>query len=109
MWTGAKAKKKGGIAYGSIYANGRTTGAHRVAYELATGEILEPGEPIHHKCGITLCVNPDHLQRVTSQENNAEMIERNWYKKRIEQLERRVRDLEAENSMLRTVGVSATA
>lgn len=42
--------------------------AHRVAYEMLTGESLE-GVTIDHLCKNTLCVNPDHLQPVSMATN----------------------------------------
>lgn len=45
-----------------------STGAHRVAYRLAHGEIPD-GYQIDHVCRETRCVNPDHLEAVTPEEN----------------------------------------
>ena len=42
---------------------------HRYAYEYYNGPI-NPGMQIDHICFNRLCVNPDHLEEVTSQENN---------------------------------------
>jgi hypothetical protein len=42
--------------------------AHRVAYEMAHGEI-PAGMTIDHLCRNLRCVNPDHLEVVTRKEN----------------------------------------
>ena len=42
--------------------------AYRVAYELAKGAIPE-GLEIDHLCRVRHCVNPDHLEAVTREEN----------------------------------------
>lgn len=42
--------------------------AHRIAYELVNGPIPE-GLEIDHLCRNRLCVRPDHLEAVTTQEN----------------------------------------
>ena len=42
--------------------------AHRFSYELHKGPIPE-GAVIDHLCKVTMCVNPDHLEAVTQQEN----------------------------------------
>lgn len=55
--------------YGQIrLRNGKTARAHRVAYELFNGPIPE-GFTIDHLCMNKLCVNPEHLEAVTSKEN----------------------------------------
>lgn len=41
---------------------------HRVSHEIHKGEIPN-GLEIDHLCGITHCVNPDHLEAVTHREN----------------------------------------
>lgn len=45
------------------------TTAHRVAYELAVGEI-PAGFHVDHLCRVLTCVNPAHLEAVTPSENN---------------------------------------
>lgn len=84
LWTGSA---NGG--YGVMYVSEekKTRLAHRVAYEVATGKKLGRREPVHHICATKLCVAPEHLQLVSQAENNVEMLERNWYKRRIAELE----------------------
>jgi hypothetical protein len=65
LWTGATSH--GG--YGAVQWNGQVTGAHRVTFELAKGPI-PIGLTIDHLCRNRLCVNPDHLEAVSIQENN---------------------------------------
>lgn len=69
VWTGYITNK----GYGQIATRRKPTPsgtrlAHRVAYELLVGEI-EEGMHLDHLCRNTLCVNPDHLEPVTPQEN----------------------------------------
>jgi hypothetical protein len=57
--------------YGKMARPGRRTVillAHRVAYELAVGEI-PAGYQIDHLCRTPLCVNPAHLEAVLPREN----------------------------------------
>ena len=88
-WKGAIAKRKDrkGKGYGRFQYNGKSVLAHRFSFKLHSKQNLQPFEPVHHKCGNTLCVNPNHLQKTTPHANTAEMLERNWYKKRISELE----------------------
>jgi len=54
--------------YGRTCVHGRLQMVHRVAYEIAKGPI-EPGLCIDHLCRVRSCINPDHLEAVTHQEN----------------------------------------
>jgi len=65
LWAGATDKKTG---YGRIKIDGRAAMAHRVSYELRAGSISD-GLHIDHLCRVRNCVNPDHLEPVTSQVN----------------------------------------
>lgn len=56
--------------YARTTFKGRSTGAHRKAYELLIGPIPE-GLTLDHLCRITHCCNPDHLEPVTQEENTA--------------------------------------
>ena len=88
LWTGHVMS----VGYGQFHWNG-TKRAHRVAYRLWIGEIPE-GSVVHHACSVRNCVNPNHLQIVSPTNNIAEMLERTYYKERIQTLEAAVADLE---------------
>lgn len=67
-WTtdyGTVGKKK---RYSQISVGGKLRYLHRVAYELWVGPI-PAGLYIDHLCRNTRCVNPNHLEPVTSKEN----------------------------------------
>lgn len=54
--------------YGQFWSSGRIVGAHRWAYEALVGPIPE-GLELDHLCRNIKCVNPTHLEPVTSKEN----------------------------------------
>ena len=54
--------------YGKFRINGKTFRAHRVAYILQRGDIPN-GMTLDHLCRNTACVNPAHLEVVTSRDN----------------------------------------
>jgi hypothetical protein len=64
LWTGTT----NAAGYGGFVFNKRKRPAHRVAYELFCDEIPE-GLVIDHLCRVRCCVNPDHLEPVSFQEN----------------------------------------
>lgn len=69
LWTGSTDKN----GYGQILdkprkQGGRLVMVHRVAYELWVGPIPE-GLVIDHRCRVTSCCNPYHLEPVTQLEN----------------------------------------
>jgi len=68
VWTAAT----NGRGYGVIGVNGRQTYAHRLSYEIHVGPIPE-GLAIDHLCRNRGCVNADHLEAVTTAENNRRM------------------------------------
>ncbi|WP_084779743.1 HNH endonuclease signature motif containing protein [Planobispora rosea] len=66
-WTGGRQSR--GYGHFSVTRDVRHL-AHRFAYEDLVGPIPE-GFQIDHLCRNVLCVNPDHLEAVTQQENIA--------------------------------------
>jgi hypothetical protein len=70
-WQGARMGST--MAYGqfSLTLMGRRTiSAHRASYILLRGDVPD-GLELDHLCRNTICVNPDHLEAVTHQVNNA--------------------------------------
>lgn len=65
LWTGAVSMPQG---YGHFtWARGDYY-AHRFSYELVHGRI-PTGLHVDHLCGVRLCVNPGHLEAVTTREH----------------------------------------
>lgn len=64
IWTGAK----GADGYGNVRYRGTVWRAHRAAYTILVGAI-ESGLELDHLCRVRACVNPDHLEPVTGEEN----------------------------------------
>lgn len=64
LWGGHVARN----GYARTKVSGRSVMAHRASYELFVGPIPE-GLVLDHKCRNRCCVNPAHLEPVTSREN----------------------------------------
>lgn len=74
LWTGAPFPSTGyGQTDGISASTGKPTkrSAHKVAYELANGIALAPGEVImhSHRCVSKLCCRPSHLRKGSQSEN----------------------------------------
>lgn len=54
--------------YGQFWYGGRLVGAHRYLYETLVG-VIPADREIDHLCRNTRCVNPDHMEIVTHEEN----------------------------------------
>jgi hypothetical protein len=64
LWTGAVSSE----GYAVFEVAGKQVRAHRFSYERYRGKI--PGDlTIDHLCRVRCCVNPNHLEVVTIQEN----------------------------------------
>lgn len=70
-WT-AGLRSGRGARYGAAFRNGRSTSAHRAAYEAFRGPI-ERGALVCHKCNNPPCCNPDHLYAGTYRDNAEDM------------------------------------
>lgn len=73
LWTGGQ-KGIGWNAYGSIRVNGKTVGAHRLAWEIHNGCPVPDGLLVLHTCDTPLCVRGDHLFTGTHADNIADAI-----------------------------------
>ena len=58
----------GSDGYGHAWYEGKKWTAHRLMWTVLVGEIPE-GLQVDHLCRNRRCVNPDHLEPVTQQEN----------------------------------------
>lgn len=64
LWTG----QTDSDGYGQISIKRKMKMVHRLAYEYFNGEI-PVGLELDHKCRVRNCLNPNHLEPVTHQEN----------------------------------------
>jgi len=95
-WTG----RLGRDGYSRPSVGGRVVSGHRLMATLVYGD-LKGSAVVHHKCANRQCINPDHLQPVSHRENVAEMLQRNYYLSRIEELERALECVDPLNSALK--------
>lgn len=65
IWTGTVHR----TGYGVASYQGKQWRVHRLAYVLTYGE---PENDVLHRCGIRLCINPEHLYDGTDLENMAD-------------------------------------
>lgn len=78
---------------------------HRLSLEAKHGKPLGT-QQAHHMCGVSACVNPDHLQPVTHRENMAEMMQRHSYLRRIAELEEALTALDPSHPVLNRIEVA---
>lgn len=77
LWIGAASRYgRVDIASGGRKRVGRrSTGAHRLAWELVHGPIPD-GLEVCHKCDVGLCINVDHLFLGTHADNMQDMADK---------------------------------
>lgn len=79
-WVWQKATRNKGYAMAARRLPGqkkfRTVAVHRMSYEVFVGEIPH-GLLVRHKCDNPTCVNPEHLQLGTQEDNIDDMLRKN--------------------------------
>lgn len=65
IWTGDHNWK----GYGAISYKKKTRGAHQISYMLIGKKTITPNLVLDHLCRNRNCINPNHLEEVTNQEN----------------------------------------
>ncbi|AWN07499.1 HNH endonuclease [Streptomyces phage Eddasa] len=84
IWRGATSERKRGGPIGSFAGGPRGRGkggarrlvnAHSFAWSVSNGEIPD-GLVVRHKCDVSLCCEPTHLELGTVADNNQDMLER---------------------------------
>ena len=68
LWTGTTTKGKAKGGYGGFYYRGKNIRAHRMSL-LIKGITVPLGYEVDHLCRVPSCVNPEHLEPVTHDEN----------------------------------------
>lgn len=103
LWKGAPNPPGG---YGRIGTGGRpgySLFAHRVSYEFHIGPI-PPGLVLDHLCSTPLCVNPNHLEAVTQQENVRRTVARGLHSNARKTHCKRGHEFTPENTLHRSRG-----
>jgi len=79
--------------YPQVRVDNANATAHRVVFRSMNPDAPK-GAPVHHKCGNSYCVKPDHLQLASCAENTLEMLGRRAYEAEISHLKARIAELE---------------
>lgn len=74
VWTGSRDQKGyGKVSFAAADGGRRKAGAHRALYIILRGDV-ETGLDLDHLCRDRSCVNPWHLEPVTSRENQSRSV-----------------------------------
>lgn len=77
FWAGGRSRGEGNKKwYGSFKYRGKSIRAHRFAKDFIAGEVCPPGYHRDHTCEFSLCVNDEHIEIVTHEENQRRKMER---------------------------------
>lgn len=76
LWTGARHVFRGKPRYGRFRVNGKLTFTHRLSWTMHFGDIPD-GLQVNHRCDVTNCIRPDHLELGTQADNMRHRTERN--------------------------------
>ena len=71
-WTG----RRDPDGYGRVSLDNTARGAHVLAWELANGRRVPPGQLVRHRCDNPPCVNPAHLSIGSYLDNSADAVAR---------------------------------
>jgi len=74
--TSHKANNCNGIAYPRVTRNGKVQTVAKFMFLKYKGQLPE-GHLIRHKCDNPLCINPEHLETGTHEDNMRDKVERN--------------------------------
>jgi hypothetical protein len=108
MWQAARLTRTntGALSYGIIMWRGKSTNAHRVAWELTHGPIPE-GLWVLHKCDEQGCVRPSHLYLGSHADNTRDAIRRKRMTRGTERWNARLRDIDV--TAIRAMGAAGFA
>ena len=101
-WEWKRQRKSG---YATTRFKDKTISLHRASLEMSEGKPLGV-LAAHHKCANTICVNPEHLEPATAADNNLEMMARNSFIARIEELENALREINPGHEILNRVAAT---